>query len=80
MQSATWKLKVNVTQKEISRETDSEQTMNGTAASNVEERTIDTVSMAEWLMAWDTPGHVEAMEGGGREFEPRPGHYSRMSY
>ena len=24
-------------------------------------------------------GRVEAMEAGGREFEPRPGHYSRMS-
>ena len=24
-------------------------------------------------------GHDEAMEAGGREFEPRPGHYSRMS-
>ena len=22
--------------------------------------------------------HDEAMEAGGREFEPRPGHYSRM--
>ena len=25
-------------------------------------------------------GHDEAMEAGGREFEPRPGHYSRMSF
>ena len=28
-------------------------------------------------------GHLcrdEAMEGGGREFDPRPGHYSRMSF
>ena len=24
-------------------------------------------------------GHDEAMEAGGREFEPWPGHYSRMS-
>ena len=24
-------------------------------------------------------GHDEAMEAGGREFDPRPGHYSRMS-
>ena len=24
-------------------------------------------------------GHDEAMEAGGREFEPRPAHYSRMS-
>ena len=24
--------------------------------------------------------HDEAMETGGREFEPRPGHYSRMSF
>ena len=26
------------------------------------------------------PGHDEAMEAGGREFDPRPGHYSRMSF
>ena len=25
-------------------------------------------------------GHDEAMEAGGREFDPRPGHYSRMSF
>ena len=25
-------------------------------------------------------GHDEAMEAGGREFEPRPRHYSRMSF
>ena len=25
-------------------------------------------------------GHDEAMEAGGREFKPRPGHYSRMSF
>ena len=25
-------------------------------------------------------GHEEAMETGGREFDPRPGHYSRMSF
>ena len=25
-------------------------------------------------------GHGEAMEAGGREFDPRPGHYSRMSF
>ena len=24
--------------------------------------------------------HDEAMEAGGREFDPRPGHYSRMSF
>ena len=24
-------------------------------------------------------GHGEAMEAGGREFDPRPGHYSRVS-
>ena len=24
--------------------------------------------------------HVEAMEAGGREFDPRPVHYSRMSF
>ena len=25
-------------------------------------------------------GHDEAMEAGGREFDPRPGHYSRMGF
>ena len=25
-------------------------------------------------------GHEEAMEAGGCEFDPRPGHYSRMSF
>ena len=25
-------------------------------------------------------GHDEAMEAGGLEFDPRPGHYSRMSF
>ena len=25
-------------------------------------------------------GHDEAMETEGREFDPRPGHYSRMSF
>ena len=25
-------------------------------------------------------GHEEAMETGGREFDPRPGQYSRMSF
>ena len=25
-------------------------------------------------------GHDEAMEAGGREFDPRPGHYSRMNF
>ena len=25
-------------------------------------------------------GHVEVMEAGGCEFDPRPGHYSRMSF
>ena len=25
-------------------------------------------------------GHDEAMEAGGREFDPRPGHYSRASF
>ena len=38
--------------------------------------------MAEWLGAWDTLVlcHDEAMEAGGREFEPRPGHCSMMSF
>ena len=31
------------------------------------------------LRAWDTD-HDEAMEEGGREFDPRPGYYSRMSF
>ena len=30
--------------------------------------------MAELLRAWDT------LEAGDREFDPRPGHYSRMSF
>ena len=25
-------------------------------------------------------GHDEAVEAGGREFNPRPGHYSRMNF
>ena len=25
-------------------------------------------------------GHDEVMEAGGREFDPRPGHYSKMSF
>ena len=25
-------------------------------------------------------GHDEVMGAGGREFDPRPGHYSRMSF
>ena len=39
-------------------------------------------SMAEWLRAWAVGylDHDEAMEAGGREFDPRPGHYSRMSF
>ena len=33
--------------------------------------------MAEWLRAWDT---LVMMKAGGRELDPRPGHYySRMS-
>ena len=35
-------------------------------------------SMAEWLGVGHL-GHDEAMEAGGREFDPRPGHY-RMSF
>ena len=26
------------------------------------------------------PGNDEAKEAGGREFDPRPGHHSRMSF
>ena len=33
--------------------------------------------VAEWLRAWDT---LTMFEAGGREFDPRPGHYSRMSF
>ena len=25
-------------------------------------------------------GHDQAIEAGGREFDPRPGHYSRMNF
>ena len=35
--------------------------------------------MAEWLGVGHL-GHDEVMEAGGREFDPRPGHYSRMSF
>ena len=39
------------------------------------------VAVAEWLRAWDTRAmQVESMEAGGRELEPRPGHYNRMSF
>ena len=41
---------------------------------------MSSASMAEWLRAWATLGHDEAMEAGGREFDPRPGHYSRMRF
>ena len=39
-----------------------------------------TTSVAEWLRAWDTLTMFEAMVAGGREFNPRPGQYSRMSF
>ena len=41
---------------------------------------MSSASMAEWLRAWDTLAIDEVMEAGGREFDPRPGHYSRMSF
>ena len=33
-----------------------------------------------YIADFDHVGHDEAMEAGGREFDPRPGHYSRMSF
>ena len=30
--------------------------------------------------AMEAGGRDEAMEAGGHEFDPRPGHYSRMSF
>ena len=40
-----------------------------------------TASVAEWLRAWDTLTMFEAIQcAGGREFNPRPGQYSRMSF
>ena len=41
-------------------------------------QTIITASVAEWLRAWDTLTMFEAT--GGREFDPRSGHYSRISF
>ena len=40
-------------------------------------------TISNWIAVWDYVGHLghdEAMEAGGREFDPRPGHYSRMSF
>ena len=34
--------------------------------------------MAEWGVGHLV--HDEAIEAGGREFDPRPGHYSRMNF
>ena len=36
--------------------------------------------MAKWFQGVGHLGHVEAMEAGSREFDPRPGHYSRMGF
>ena len=33
-------------------------------------------SMAEWLRVWDTLAMLKLWSAGGREFDPRPGHYS----
>ena len=46
------------------------------------------LSVDQYTVYWPTPwpsgaghrGHDEAMETGGREFDPRPGHYSMMSF
>ena len=38
-------------------------------------------SVAEWLRAWDTLAMFEAIRcAGSREFDLRPGQYSRMSF
>ena len=34
--------------------------------------------MAEWLRAWDTMTMFEIRCAGGREFDPRPGQYTRV--
>ena len=39
-----------------------------------------TASMASVVKGVGHLGHDEVMEAGGREFDPRPGHYSRMSF
>ena len=42
-----------------------------------------TASVAEWLRAWDTLTMFRSLKlrcAGGREFNPRPGQYSRMSF
>ena len=40
-----------------------------------------TAAMAEWLRAWDTMTMFEATRcAGGREFDPRPEQYSRISF
>ena len=39
-----------------------------------------TVCSLKYATKWSYLGHDEAMEAGGREFDPRPGHYSRMSF
>ena len=39
-----------------------------------------TAAVAEWLRAWDTLIMFEATVSGGREFNARPGQYSRMSF
>ena len=36
--------------------------------------------MAKWLWGVGHLGVDEAMEVGGREFDPRPGHYSRTNF
>ena len=38
------------------------------------------IIVAEWLRAWDTLTIFESTVCGGREFNPRPGQYSRMSF
>ena len=39
-----------------------------------------TAAVAEWVRAWDTLTIFELRCVGGREFDPRPGQYSRMSF
>ena len=36
--------------------------------------------MAKWLRAWDTLTMLKLRCAGGREFNRRPGQYSRMSF
>ena len=50
---------------------DSFPTLEGTPYGTLDRRVVKGVGHL---------GHDEVMEAGGREFDPRQGHYSRMSF